>query len=268
MPANTTHSAVAQCQPPDHNIKVWRYMDLTRLVAFVQKQALHFARTDTLGDPFEGSLTLRNHIAREQMIMQMWEGQKNDTPVAERATQEELRNMLVQAGHTIKQWVFVSCWHSGETESMAMWKQYGLTSGSIVVQSSYKRLRDTLPSTVCVDKDESENIEIHLGMVRYRNYSGTQQRDLVTLNHNALPAFFHKRTAFAYENEVRAALLYPITGNPSSVYVNVNLEQLVETIRVRPGAHDWERQTVEALIKKYGLRMKVAPSQIDATPMF
>ena len=55
MPADTKHEVVAPCQPRDTNIKVWRHMDVTKLVALMETRSLHFARADTLEDPFEGT---------------------------------------------------------------------------------------------------------------------------------------------------------------------------------------------------------------------
>ncbi len=52
-------------------IKIWRYMDLTKLVAFLETGSLHFARADTLGDPYEGSWTRLNKAAEKQRFLQL-----------------------------------------------------------------------------------------------------------------------------------------------------------------------------------------------------
>ena len=268
MSADITHPVVAPCQPPDSSMKVWRYMDVTRLVALMETRSLHFARADTLDDPFEGSLALRNQMAHEQMITRMLEDQENNPPSAVRYTRSQLRDMLAQGTLQGRQWVFISCWHGSETESLAMWRQYGSSGGSVVIQSTYQKLLDALPSETCIDKTKTENTNIYLGMVQYKNYSSLQEG--LTLNGNMLSPFIHKRTAFEYEREVRAFLMFPAADirSISSVAVKVDFEQLVETIRVRPGTLNWERQTIETLIGKYGLGMKVTPSEIDIKPMF
>ena len=274
MPANTRHPAVASFQPHNNNIKVWRYMDVIRLTAFMATRSLFFARADTLGDPFEGSLGLLNQMAREQMIDEMVKNQENDTPMGMRHTREEFRGMDAANNRALRHWAFISCWHSGESESMAMWRQYGATSGSIVIQSTYQRLSDAFRMNNSLNGNESENTEedtdVYMGMVQYKDYSSPQ--DALALKGNVLPRFFHKRTAFEYEKEVRAVLWaplsIPIDDSPSGFYLEVDVDQLVQTIRVRPGTPEWERLAIEAVIKKYGLGMKVAPSEIDATPMF
>lgn len=268
MPADTTHPVVAPCQPRDCEIRVWRYMDVTRLVAFMESRSLHFARADTLEDPFEGSVALLNQVAKEQMISKMLEDQKNNAPDSGRYTRDQLREMLARSARIGRQWVFISCWHSGESESLAMWKQYGSTGGSVVIQSTYRKLLDALPSEIRGDEGDPENTRIFMGMVQYKNYFSPLEG--LRLDGNMLSPFIHKRTALEYEKEVRAFLMFPAAGTRSisSVYVDVDVEELVETIRVRPGTSNWERQTIEKLIGKYGLGMKIMRSEIDAEPMF
>ncbi len=83
MTANTEHEVVKLCQPSDGSIKIWRYMDLPKLVAFLETGSLHFARADTLGDPFEGSWTRLNRAAREQQIQEMIADAEMNIPDAE-----------------------------------------------------------------------------------------------------------------------------------------------------------------------------------------
>ena len=40
-------------QPDDREIKIWRYMDFTKLVFTLEESGLFFSRVDRLGDPFE-----------------------------------------------------------------------------------------------------------------------------------------------------------------------------------------------------------------------
>ena len=50
MTANTEHEVVVAFQPPDRDIRIWRYMNLPQLIDFLETKSLHFARADTLGD--------------------------------------------------------------------------------------------------------------------------------------------------------------------------------------------------------------------------
>ena len=109
MSANTTHPVVAPFQPRDNNIKVWRYLDVIRLTAFMATRSLFFARADTLGDPFEGSLGHLNQMAREQMIDEMVKNQENDTPIGMRHTRDEFREIDAGNNRALRHWAFISC---------------------------------------------------------------------------------------------------------------------------------------------------------------
>src|ERR1700730_7601931 len=53
---------------PSNQTRLWRYMDLSKFVALIQTAKLHFARADTLGDPFEGSVPRLNALRGELVI--------------------------------------------------------------------------------------------------------------------------------------------------------------------------------------------------------
>ena len=55
-------------QPLDWNMKVGRYIDLPKLINFLETGSLHFSQADTLGDPYEGSWARPDVAAREQQF--------------------------------------------------------------------------------------------------------------------------------------------------------------------------------------------------------
>ena len=50
--------------PPESDAVLWKYMNFTKFVSLLEKQALFFARADKLGDPFEGSFSKANKQLR------------------------------------------------------------------------------------------------------------------------------------------------------------------------------------------------------------
>ena len=64
MAATKNHKVVAGMQPEDPDEKVWRYMAMPVFVDLIESHELHFARFDTLDDPFEGSTTQFNKFMR------------------------------------------------------------------------------------------------------------------------------------------------------------------------------------------------------------
>ena len=90
--------------------------------------------------------------------------------------------------------------------------------------------------------------------------------------------FIHKRKEFEHEKEVRA-FIWTTEGfskerrkkgdyKPQGIEVGIDIENLVETIRVQPTTPTWARQAIEKLLEKYGWSAKVMPSQIDIVPLY
>src|SRR4051794_3172724 len=107
-------------QPQDGTAKVWRYLDLERLIALLSSRELIFPRADSFRDEFEGSVTrgvsefwARNPISAEMMAR----------------SREEFRRMA-----------YVSCWHMNNSESEAMWRLYCPTNAGVALQTTYERL--------------------------------------------------------------------------------------------------------------------------------
>ena len=44
-------------EPSNENIKIWRYLDFTKFVSYLDRKALFFTRADKLDDRFEGKFT-------------------------------------------------------------------------------------------------------------------------------------------------------------------------------------------------------------------
>jgi len=77
------------------NIRIWRYMDLSKLLSLLDTRALFFCRVDRLGDPFEATTPRASPVTR--------------LPEFDRYRREN---------------AVVNCWHVNEHESAAMWRLY------------------------------------------------------------------------------------------------------------------------------------------------
>ena len=269
MTANTKHQTGDLLQPRDVNMKIWRYMDLTKLVAFLETGSLYFARVDTFGDPYEGSWTRLNKAAEKQRFLQLIADLERSNPdLKGKNTPEQLQENTKNITHLIRKSTYINCWHSGETESAAMWNLYGTTTGSIVIQSTYKKLMDALPERVF--RDEVYNVgRVYMGMVQYKDYNSSE--DSIPSGNMMYP-FLHKRKEFEYEKEVRA-LIWNNVGrvegdDPPGIAVDIDIDKVVETIRAQPTTPAWARKSIEKLLERYGWGKKVMPSQIDTPPTY
>ena len=253
MPAETKHPVFQPRQPNDDRIKVWRYMDLPKLIWFLQSEALYLARADTLGDRFEGSMAEVNRLANENMITRMLA----DAPGSH--TRDSLREFLCNSNVHIRQTMYVSCWYSGEAENATMWKVYGGDSCGVVVRSTYDKLRDNLPGP---EKEGTESA--YIGCVKYLDYEGT---DWIGPGGNAFSPYIHKRIEYEGEREVRIIISrHGTLAHETGIKIPIDTRSIIDEIRSYPGAPGWIREMLTNLVRKYGLEIEVSPSRLDSVP--
>lgn len=267
MAANTKHEVVERFQPSDGSMKIWRYTDLPKLIAFLETRSLYFARADTLGDRYEGAWTRTNIAAREHLIRQITADTKAKQPL------ESVRRQFISTTHLARETTYINCWHGGAAESAAMWRLYGTATGSVVLQSRYEKLAQVIPDDVYISDTRLGNV--YIGMVQYKDYNSVG--DWIP-GGNIMHPFMYKRKEFEHEQEVRA-FIWTMEGlnrerreqggyKPLGITVDVDVDELVDTIRVQPTTPAWAREAIERLLAKYGLNTKVMPSQIDLDPLY
>jgi hypothetical protein len=220
-------------------------MDFTQFVSMLEEHGLLFTRLDLLLDKFEGTIS-----------QPLWDYLDRHSDVEQHAGLARLT----------KGWSFVNCWHMNECESAAMWKVYSTSKEAVCVQTTYLRLREALAE------------DVYIGKVSYISY----ERDKIPPGNTFWP-LVHKRTSFEYERELRA--VWSDLANVSSagpavasgleyrpapqevVWKRVDLAQLVETVYVSPTCGRWFPALVERVLKRYGLRLPLRRSDLDAEPL-
>jgi hypothetical protein len=253
----TPHPTVFK-QPLDEGISVWRYMDLSKFIWMIQRDALFFCRSDSLGDPFEGHYTKVIADQEEEYIKTLQaNNQFAAIPAAVHAVEmarEVFRVNTLELPKQLKQKYFVSCWHMNEEESPAMWKLYTSQNESICIRSKYKTLANLLPE------------ESLLGCVEYINY----HRDSFDTT-EMWSYIIHKRKSFEHEREIRAAI-YRGEACPfgavdgKGLVVPINVAELIEEIFVSPTAQSPLSEVVTGLAEKYGLSARVLESRVNEEP--
>src|SRR5579885_2982706 len=138
------------------DLQIWRYMDFAKFVAILETRALHFARADTLGDPFEGA----SGIVERELY---WDGFYRDffrqalatapeptLPPPDAVLDHEADRLLKefkQLGELDRLRHFVNCWHAGTAESEALWRLYcPPPSPGIAIRTTVGALEKSLES--------------------------------------------------------------------------------------------------------------------------
>jgi len=242
-------------------------MDFAKYVAMLNDGALYFARLDTLGDPFEGSLSKSNYELLRQIerageasgkLPPDWRGRYFD--------------VLMGSTRRARKQCYVSCWHMNSAESEAMWRLYSSSGYAIAVVTTYAQLACALPS----EFEPSEYSGPYLGVVRYADH----QTD-ATPSGNIFDPVMHKRPSFQHEQECRAVLWRHgprnrrtaeplpesvIDAYASGVRLCVELQKLIQRVTVSPHAPSWFATSVKDVTQRYGLGFPVEQSSLNLLP--
>jgi hypothetical protein len=241
----------------NEDVRIWRYMDLAKYLAILQRRSLFFPRATLLGDPFEGSST-RPMVAARQYIM------KNRASDPALAAYKNLPDSYFSIGEAFKHLVqsyLISCWHMNEHESAAMWSLYLRSNEGVCIQSTYRRLRVCPPRCVLTCE------------IKYIDYQTEGFSD-----DNGFNFIAHKRKSFEHERELRAVFWemdgrpyaepYKTKIEPAGLWINVDLPSLIETVHISPTADPWLARVIQEVTANYELHVPVLQSALAESPLY
>jgi hypothetical protein len=235
-------------QPQDTSLRVWRYLDLAKFIWVLENQKLWLSRLDSLKDPHEGSTPRLLAAARDQLFPDKgW---------------EQFRHQERQINRNIRTCTYVSCWHLGNAESEAMWRLYCPDEQGLVLQTSYKKLVDSI----------ANDLYLYIGCVTYIDY---EHEGWFPDNNMFLPVM-HKRVSFAHEQEVRLVkVLREFRGlqtriSPPGLAIDWLLEPVIEAIYINPYAPEYYSDVVRAVVRRFApaLEDRVCWSRMRSDPVY
>ncbi|WP_233079052.1 DUF2971 domain-containing protein [Rheinheimera soli] len=272
----------------NEDFELHRYMDFTKLVSLLDSSSLFFTRLSCFEDHLEGSLT-HHHILLETKVVDRWyhfanytlphsfvakkESQRTETPIIKDPPEHFINTVFgdfpvkqTDARDLFKrhrEWLDVSCWHAGSSESMAMWKIYGGSVDAVCVISS----TDSLARSICADP----KYQLFLTDVHYIAHEEDSFQ-----SSDPLAPYFHKHHFYSFEKEVRLISYDPrdnVFGDrpecERGTIHKVNLHELITKVVVAPQAPGWFFDLVCTLVKdKYGLKVDVTRSKMNQPPIY
>jgi len=218
--------------------KLWRYMNLSKFVSLIEKNALWLSRADRFRDKHEG----RFPDEMRKIIEKAYEGfGKHDTSVVKDA--DDFQDYL-------RKNTFLSCWHKNFDENMVMWEIYGRDNNALAIQTTVEAMEKSL------DPSKLYGHSLILKSVTY------QRADEIPGELRYEECFFIKRPHFSFEEEVRISLdtyssYSPTKNNPYGYELSVNINGLIEKILIHPDSPDWFMDVVKSITKKYEVRAPV-----------
>lgn len=235
------------------NSKIWKYMDFAKFVSMLYQKALFFPKPWMFVDNHEGTYSAMdvNNILNDPLSYLT-------IPVDEKLPKEEKRRQLHEYIKQMHDYVGVNCWHLNEEESAAMWNLYLRSDEGIAICSTMDKLYTSI-----TDK----RFHTYIGQVQYINFNS----EMASLN--PYETLFYKRRSFSHENEIRLLAF----DNPNSrlfnhedgVYVQCNLNTLIDEVYVSPTSPEWLREVVQSVLEKYRLPFKpVIKSSLYEGPFY
>lgn len=218
--------------------KLWRYMDLSKFVSLLDKNALWLARADTFRDVREGQFPEDMRTAIERAYEEFGSGVESIVRNA-----DDFHDYL-------KKNTFISCWHKNLDENMVMWEIYGRDNSALAIQTTVDTMRDCInPSGLCgyslilkdVSYQKSQEIS---GVLPYEE------------------CFFIKRPHFSFEQEVRISFdtysrSKPSKKTPNGHYLPVFSNGLIKNILIHPDSPKWFEDAINSLTEKYDIHAPV-----------
>ncbi len=255
----SNHKSHQICSPNNPNQQIWRFQDFAKFVSLLKIRSLHFCRIDKFKDPFEGELPVT--------YVEKYRERLRKTGVHSEAAIKGMTDGIIRVHKLGKKWHYANCWHINKVESEAMWKLYTTGNEGIAIQSTFKRLKHSLP------EEEDDSRRVYIGKIKYIDYDQEDPE-----KQSSLACSFQKRLNFDHERELRAIIHHeklgknggPIQDTPkeTGLSVKVNLDKLIEKVYVSPMSQKWFHCVVKSVMKKYGLEKELCLSRLAEKPHF
>ena len=223
---------------------LWRYLDMAKLMDFLENRTLFFSRADCFEDKYEGAFTksLRHRIEDAYV--------RNNIDFSYEEFKECLRER-----------VYINCWHKSAHDSMAMWRLYGTSTNSVAITTTVGRLAKVL------ERCEYKNY-IAIRKVRYVNHWRDPELNIRPYSN----IFTYKLKAYDYEKEVKVILdLFSETFDTDpfegGIPIKVDVVELTRSVVVSPEAPAWFYDLVVDIVEKYELSAPVIRSKLSLEPV-
>lgn len=245
---------------PEPNSTLWRYMDLSKFISLISTHSLYFASASSFNDPFEGAKgteTKRQkwddyYLSFLRHAVSTVPGAKRETLTPEKveADARRLLRELSESGELRRTQTYISCWHSNESESEAMWHLYSKdVTNAVAIRTTTEHLYASL------DYDP----RILIGRVNYIDFA----KQYAPIN----AAFWYKRKSFEHEREVRAVIFDPYNKS-AGISIPVDIDHLIDGIYVSPYSPKWFVDVVQSVVEAYKINKPIFQSELLATPFY
>lgn len=251
--------------PTDENVKIWRYLDISKFLWLVEKKSLYFSRCDLLGDPFEGSLPSAPDQVKFQSILlkqtaEILNLKEKDVKISN--LDDNSAPDYFSLTDLWRKSCYICSFHMSEFESAALWSIYTKAKQGVAIQSTFRKLTTSF--------NHYKKNPIRIGMVKYIDYT----KETIDV-FNAFNPLICKRKSYEHDKEIRAIISFPqefktplAREKNEGLNVPVDIDNLIECIYLAPTTKPWIKELLISIMKKNGIKKPIEQSSLDAKPIF
>lgn len=226
---------------------VWRYLKPERLLQILDTHKIYFASAKQFEDNFEGAVRISPKRIKE-------EGKTFLGELADDAFKE------------LKRLTKICCWNQFSYECDGMWKLYAADKKGIAIVSTPERIIKSIKDYRI--KPEYGIEKSYIGKIKYVSLE-TQDAEW-----NEIGRFFHKHSAFSWENEIRLIISlrlaeeYGVSIPEEGIFVEFDIKTLIKNIVLGPNI---ENEILESLLlkcKAIGIKDRVMESILKLNPQY
>lgn len=245
---------------------LWRYMDLHRLIYFLNSENIFFSPLNTFFDPLEGITEKTLHDKEFIDAINAKETESNGLPKKNKEKLDEEKSQIKERFKShleeVQKSYFASCWYSGVRESLAMWDTYS-NKDSVAIKFDPEELSQKIIEACAGTDNEDFDLMVH-GKVEYFKISPYDTNDNGIKNCGHRFKGFLKDLSYKHEEEFRF-LVKQITNDKTFAFFEItlkNLENMNFSIITHPYMEPWKYNNIYNILKAKGLENKLLKSEI------
>ncbi|MDB5246196.1 MAG: hypothetical protein JWQ40_590 [Segetibacter sp.] len=245
---------------------LWRYMDLHRLIYFLNSENIFFSPLNTFFDPLEGITEKHLHDKQYLDVLNIKAQKEEGLPAKSKEKlhreKHEIKQQFKSKLEEIQKTYFASCWYLGVRESLAMWDTYS-NKDSVALKFKPDELCQSIIDSCRKTNTTDFDLMIH-GKVEYFKISPFDENDDSLKNCGHRFKGFLKDLSYKHEEEFR---FLTIQNNEDKTYnffelALENLQTLDFSIVTHPYMEPWKHNNIFNILKSKGLEHKLVQSEV------
>ena len=245
---------------------LWKYMDLHRLIYFLNSKNIFFSPLSNFFDPLEGITEghLQDKLFVESIDRKNAEADGLPLKSKEKLNEEkqEVKERFKSDLEEIQKRYFASCWYLGIRESLAMWDTYS-NKDSVALKFDPEELCKCIINSCAEIDNEDFDLMVH-GKVEYFQISPFDDADGSLRNCGHRFKGFIKDMSYKHEEEFRFLVKQKDDCKTYDFFELVvkNLKQIDFQVLTHPYMETWKYSNIYNILKSQGLEKNLTKSQI------